>query len=391
MSTQPMSVTFLPASAVLKQLQVCVRSMLTCIKNSKGYILNFLPRRTRKNEGFILTDFLPCSRERCGVNSHASSYFPEKTNCIMFKRIFFLALCSLALAGLPMVAQAQQRGRSSTTADAGYTTVVVRCSYWTEPGQVRKTEPLFYLDGREYLPFVITDMAFVRAYEYRGPNPMILYRKATPEEILQRQAEGVSKSELEYIPYAKIPFPSGMRDVGVLIPGDVQTASPVVFDFSENVFPLGSMMVLNMCNFPLQMGLAPSRSKAQTMAPQAVQLPAKGRWVTKAVKERIPLNIRAAVPAKGEASGWKTVFSSSGIFRPTTRSVLFVMPSAQAQKSDDGLPAVQFRQASVAQKPVAPPPSVDDEDTKKSRKGAKGDTDDKKKEKKPARPKPRRV
>lgn len=305
----------------------------------------------------------------------------------MFKRISFLAICALAFAGLPLVAQAQQRGRLASASEAKHTTVVVRCSYWTQPGQVRKTEPLFYLDGRDYEPFVITDMAFVRAYEYRGPNPMVLYRKASPEEIIQRQEEGFSKSELEYIPYAKIAIPEGMRDVGVLIPGNIQTAKPVVFDFSEKVFPQGSMMVLNMCKVPVQFGLAAPRSKAKLMAPQGVELPVGGRWITKAVKERISLNIRAAVPAKSEASGWKTVFSSSGVFRPTTRSVLFVLQSNAPKKGDDdGLPNLEFRQASVAPKPIAPPPSADDKDSKKSR-----GKDSQKDDKKPARRKPRRV
>lgn len=298
----------------------------------------------------------------------------------MLKRTTLFIFCVLALAGLPTLANAQQRGRLANSDVSSHTAVVVRCSYWTQPGQTRKTQPLYYLNGRDYEPFFIADMAFVRAYEYRGPTPIPLYRKATEAEIAQRKAEGVSKSELEYIPIASIPT-KGFRDIGVLIPGDVTASNPVVFDFSESTFPLGSMMVLNMCPTPIQFGLAVPKNKPQTLPPQAAQLPQGGRWITKAVKERTALDIRAAVP---EGASWKTVFSSAGVFHPGRRSVLFVMESAK--KRSDGLPALEFRQASVAPKPIAPAPDADD-----GKKGSRSKDGKKSKSDKPARPKPRRV
>lgn len=298
----------------------------------------------------------------------------------MLKRISLLAFCVLAFVGLPSFANAQQRGRLSNADESSRSTVVVRCSYWTQPGQTRKAQVLYYLNGRDYEPFFIADMAFVRAYEYRGPTPIPLYRKATEAEIAQRRAEGVSKSELEYIEVAKIPT-KGLRDIGVLIPGELTSSKPVVLDFSESRFPLGSMMVLNMCPTPIQFGLAVPKNKPQTLPPQAVQLSPGGLWTTKAVKERTALDIRAAVP---EGAGWKTVFSSAGVFHPGRRSVLFVMESAR--KRSDGLPALEFRQASVAPKPIAPVPEADDGKKGSRTKGGKNPKSDK-----PARPKPRRV
>lgn len=299
----------------------------------------------------------------------------------MLKRISCFVSCVLALIALPTFANAQQRGALSSSDESSHATVVVRCSYWTDPGSERKTEPLYYLNGRDYEPFLIADMAFVRAYEYRGPTPIPLYRKATEEEIAQRKAEGVSKSELEYIQVATIPT-KGLRDIGVLIPGELTGKNLQVFDFSEAKFPLGSMMVLNLCPAPIQFGLATPKNKPQTTAPQAVQLPPKGIWVTKAVKERTALDIRAAVP---DGASWKVVFSSAGVFHPGRRSVLFVIPSTK-KKRDDGLPALEFRQASVAPKPVAPAPETGD-----GKKGSRSKDGKKSKPDKPKRPKPRRV
>lgn len=293
----------------------------------------------------------------------------------MLKKIPFFVACLLAFAGTPVISEAQQRLSSE---ESEHATVVLRCSY-ASPESAKNTEALFYKVGREYKPFFITVMAFVRAYEYRGPLPFVLYRKASEQEIMQRREQGIRGEELEYIPYAKINIPAGLRDVGVLIPGNLQTAKPIVFDFNEKLFPIGSMMVLNMTKTPIQFGLASPKGKTASVPPQAVELPVGGRWITNPVKSRTVLNIRAAVPAPGEASGWKVIYSNSGTFREMTRSVLFVMPSQKV--GDDGTPRIEFRQANVVPKP--PPPPKEAENGKKTRGNQRGN--DKKEEKKPRR------
>ena len=285
----------------------------------------------------------------------------------MLKKFALLALCASLFAGSVPALNAQQR-RARTTEDieaARRATIVLRCTYWTHARSGEPVPPLFYRDGSDYLPFFITEMAFVKAYEYRGPLPFTLYRKATAEEIEQRKEQGAKKSELEYIPYAQIPIPEGMKDVGILIPGALGRAKPQVFNFDESFFPKGSVMVQNLTQTAFRMGFAPPKSKAETAQPQSAELQPGMFWITKPVKTKTPLNVRVAVPAKDEESGWKTVYSSSGIFLPTTRSVIFAIPSAK--KADDGAPRVDFRQLSVVPKPP-PPPKVDEDDKPDSKK-----------------------
>lgn len=294
----------------------------------------------------------------------------------MLKHISLFAACMLAFAGTAVVSEAQQRSRTASADVERHASIILRCTYWTQAGQADK-EALFYKDGREFKPFIVTEMAFVRAYDYRGPLPFVLYRKATEQEMLKRKEEGVRGTELEYVPHAKINIPAGMRDVGVLIPGNIQTAKPVVFDFSADAFPMGSMMILNMTRTPVNFGLAAPKGKTASVPPQSAQLPVAGRWVTKPVKSRTVLNVRAAVPSSEEASGWKMAYASSAIFRETTRSVLFVLPGELA---DDGTPRLQFRQANVVSAPP-PPPKTED----KKPKGRQDKNKEKEKEKKPPR------
>lgn len=292
----------------------------------------------------------------------------------MLKHISLFAACLLAFAGTAVVSEAQQR---SNTEESERVSVVLRCAY-VSPDSAKNTEALFYKVGRDYKPFFISVMAFVRAYEYRGPLPFVLYRKASEQEMQQRKEQGVRGADLEYIPYAKINIPAGLQDVGVLIPGTLLGTKPIIFNFDEKRFPLGSMMVLNMTKTPIQFGLAPKAKKGETapMPPQIAELPSGGEWITKPVKSRTVMNIRAAVPAKDEPNGWKVVYASSGTFREMTRSVLFIMPSQKV--GSDGTIRLDFRQANVVPKP--PPPPKDD-DGKKAR-GKKGE---KKSEKKSGR------
>lgn len=301
-----------------------------------------------------------------GRSLNVTFRFPDN----MLKYFSLFVACVLAFTGTVAVANAQQRLSSE---ESERVTVVLRCSY-ASPESSKNTEPLFYKVGREYKPFSITVMAFVRAYEYRGPLPFVLYRKASEQEVLQRKEQGVRGADLEYIPYTQINIPAGLRDVGILIPGSLKGSKPVVFDFNETLFPVGSMMVINMTKTPIQFGLAQKVKKDEpaTMAPQVAELPSGGRWITKPVKTRTILNIRAAVPDKSQASGWKTVYANSGTFREMTRSVLFVVPSQKL--GDDGTPRLDFRQANVVPKP---PPKEDD--AKKPGEKRKGDKKDEKK------------
>lgn len=295
----------------------------------------------------------------------------------MLKKIAFATLCASLFAGIVPAMNAQQRfgNKPDSAAESSRReTIIIRCTYWARPQNAEPVPPLFYRDGNDYLPFIITEMAFVKAYEYHGSRVFKLYRKATEEEIEQRKSQGLKKSEREYIEYAQIEIPPGLKDVGVLIPGSLKTAKPRVFNFDESFFPKGSTMIYNLSPTPFRMGFAPQKSREGAMEPQSAELQPGTFWVTRPVKTDMRLNVRVAVPVAKEIDpkGWKTVYSSSGMFLPTTRSVFFALPSAKT--TADGAPRIEFRQLSVVPKPPPPPPKVSDDkpDGKKSKKSRDG-------------------
>ncbi len=275
---------------------------------------------------------------------------------MILRKLQVLIICTLAFAGTLSVAQAQQRGSANTReATASHGNVIVRFTYWI--GTNVKEQEFFYKDGKDYKPLLITQMAFVKAYKYRGEIPMGVYRKATESEIAQRREQGIKGADLEYVEYAKVNIPNGIKDAGILLPGDLKTVKPIVFDFDEKKFPQGATMVMNMSGMPVRGAFAEAdndEGAAKTFndgKPQSFELKNGDRWVSTRVKDYTILDMRLAVPFSGDASGWRMVFASSAVFHATTRSVIFVLPSSKRQL-EGRPPSVEIRQAQVANVPA---------------------------------------
>ncbi|MCR5184053.1 MAG: hypothetical protein K6B46_05055 [Opitutales bacterium] len=262
----------------------------------------------------------------------------------MFKtlKIFFVAALAATVFSSAVFAQ-QSRGNASSAKAHG---IIVRASYWQD-ARSKNQEALFYKDGRDYLPFMITQMAFLKAYAYSGPLPMMLYRKATAEEIEKRKEEGVPKSDLEYIEYAKIPLREGMKEVGVLIPGDIRTATPAIFDFSESAFPQGSLLFVNMSsktirgNIDLADRNDPDCGKYEM---QNFEISPRGLARSREVSGRAILEVKLATLLENV---WKMTYSSQLILNPEMRSVVFIIP----KKDKKGNDRLDIQSASVAPLP----------------------------------------
>ncbi|MCD8283952.1 MAG: hypothetical protein LUD39_05535 [Opitutae bacterium] len=279
---------------------------------------------------------------------------------MILRKLRILVICALAFAGTLGVAEAQQRRQSSSrSSDSAQrqSDIVVRFMYWAGASGDKSTN-FFYKEGRDYKPLLITEMSFAKAYRYHGELPMNIYRKATEAEIAARREQGVKAADLEYIPHATVAIDRKLREAGILIPGDLRTVKPVVLDFSEKVFPLGSTMVMNMAGMPVQGYLAeppggqPNAPKdAPKMPPQTFSLQRQGQfWISAPVKAYMTLDMRLAVPFEGAEGGWSMAWASSAVFHATARSVVFVLPSTKPQLEGKP-PRVEVRQAGVVQSP----------------------------------------
>ena len=244
-------------------------------------------------------------------------------------------------------AQARRSGNSVPAAETD--TVTFRCAFWEKPANAPQ---LFVKEGRNYVYLNILKMAFARPYKYRGALPIPIFRKATPEEIAQRKAEGVKTADLEYIPMLSI-NPRGMKDIGVLfLPGAVEKQNEnaqLVFDYSEKAFPYGSVRVLNFSGRALLGRLIPQGADDKA---ENFKLRNRDSFLSKPFEDarRIYEIQLAAVVNKKPMK----IYSSAAAFYKTNRVMLFIVPAdGNSAKNTDGVPQLDFRMIKDS-RPLAP-------------------------------------
>ena len=267
------------------------------------------------------------------------------------RTLFFLVSAALFFC-VPAAAFAQSRGARSAAADAAKVgSVTFRCALWQRAG----TEvPMLYVkDGNDYKLLQLFEMAFQRSFEYRGPLPIPVFRKATEAEIEQRKAEGIKAADAAYVPVASI-NPRGMRDVGVVfLPGALEKKDEklqLVFDCSEKNFPYGSIRVLNFSTRDLLGRLTPRGGEAENF-----RLRHGSGFLSKPQeKEREIYDVRFAAIVNKKP---KLVYSSGAAFFKSSRVLLFVIPAdPESAKNPNAVPELDFRLLKDY-KPVAPPPA----------------------------------
>lgn len=257
----------------------------------------------------------------------------------------------LALLSFSIVADAQSRGRAVADDDSGYTAIRLRCALW-QP--VEKLPALYFKEGREFKIFPLFVMAFQREYIYKGPTPIPVYRKATAEEVEQRKAAGVKKSELDYIPVFTID-PKGMRDIGVvLLPGKFEKKPAkeiLVFDWSDRQFPYGTTRIANFSRRGLIGQLVPRGEKSG----ENFKLKHGAIFTSKPLTEKrkiYELQIAALVNKQPQV-----IYSSAAAFTADTRTMVFIIPAAGIKTTDDEAPKLDFRTIRDRKRPEPKPTS----------------------------------
>lgn len=248
---------------------------------------------------------------------------------------FCVGVIALLATSLPAFAQARA-GASPLDAAAG--AVTLRCALWQRAGM--DIPALYIKDGSDYKIFQLFEMMFQKEYKYRGPVPIAVYRKATEAEIAQRKAEGMKKSEQEYIPLFAI-NPKGMKDIGViLLPGKLENKPEkeiLVFDWSEKAFPYGTIRIANFSRRGLMGQLTPQGSdKGETFKLK------HGAFFTSeklAEKRKIyELQLAASVNKKPQV-----IYSSAASFYGDARTMIFIIPDMTSKAGAEEAPKLDFR------------------------------------------------
>lgn len=248
-----------------------------------------------------------------------------------------------------VTAEAQSRRGNATVPAIETDTVTFRCAYWEKPASAPQ---LFVKEGRDYVYLNVLKMAFSRPYKYRGALPIPIFRKATPEEIAQRKAEGVKAADLEYIPLFSV-NPRGMKDIGVIfLPGALEKKTDdaqLVFDYSEKSFPYGTVRVLNFSGRPLLGRLIPLGAEEKG---ENFRLKNRDGFLSKPFEgERCIYEIQLAALVNKKPV---KIYSSAAAFYKTNRVLLFIVPGdSQSAKDVNAIPKLDFRMLKD-QRPLAP-------------------------------------
>ncbi len=291
------------------------------------------------------------------------------------KKLQIFAIAALALAGTTF-AEAQQnrrsRGTNSAAAEQKTSGTILRFMYWAGVKN-DETPDFFYREHRDFKPLQITEMSFAKAFRYQGNFPIGVFRKATEAEIAARKEQGIKGLEAEYVPVAEIAVDKNFKEAGILIPGDIRTARPVVLDFSQKTFPNGSVIVMNMSGMPIkgifaepEEGQPGAPAGTKKMEPQIFDLASGKLWTSKPVKSYKILDVQLAIPFAKTPGGWHRVFASSAAFVETSRSVIFVLPSDKAIPEGKP-PRVEIRQSGVAPAPTNDSAETDSEEKEEKR------------------------
>lgn len=252
---------------------------------------------------------------------------------------------AVTLFGVP-VAVAQSRGNAHD--DPSAVSVLVRCAYWERPESTPQT--LFIKSRKGYRSLPVFTMAFGAPIEYRGPTPIPVCRKASEEEIEQRKAEGVKASDREYVPLFSI-NPGKLKNIGVVLLAEKSGVSAgrnmLVFDWSEEAFPYGTVRIANFSKQPLIGQLLPRDGETERFS-----LKDGGFYVSRPVgAERRVYGIQLAAMVNQKP---EIICSTNAVFRDNSRVMLFVIPKSKPKPSE--IPDIDFRSIKDYKRPTPAAP-----------------------------------
>lgn len=253
-----------------------------------------------------------------------------------FVKSICLGLLALLATALPAFSQARSGATSSLDADVG--AVTFRCALWQRAGM--NIPALYIKDGNDYKMIQLFEMMFQREYKYRGALPIGIYRKATEAEKEQRKAQGIKKSEQEYVPLFAI-NPRGMKDVGViLLPGKLENKPEkeiLVFDWSEKAFPYGTIRIANFSRRGLMGQLTPQgEKKGETFKLKHGAFFSSEKLTAK--RKIYELQLAALVNKQPQV-----IYSSAASFYGDARTMIFIIPDSKTKTLPDEAPKLEFR------------------------------------------------
>jgi hypothetical protein len=223
-----------------------------------------------------------------------------------FPRFLTAALCGGFL--LLGSAQAQQPERELRTCK-------LRLAWWSAP---ENPPELALQKDKDRTPFSPDILALSQVIEYRGePNAVVL------RKILTAELDKAGKPIPQWVPYCSIPISAADSDLAVLLFPDEKrgVAQTRVFDFSPEGFPFGSIQLVNFTSARIAVSIDGTtfvaNSRGMARYPKIIGKPSACSFKM------------AAAEANGEQ---KLLRSTTMIFRPTSRILLFAIEIAGADE-----------------------------------------------------------
>jgi hypothetical protein len=225
----------------------------------------------------------------------------------------FLRLLSAVLCGgflLLGSAQAQQSNVEMRTCK-------FRFAWWSAP----ENPPELALQAdKERVPFSPDIMALSVVVEYRGEPTAIVLKKTVSAEL-----DKSGKPIILWLPYCTIPVGPGDTDLAVLLFPDEKRgiAQTRVFDFSQEAFPYGTVQLVNFTTARVAVAI------------DGTTFVANSRGVARYPKVFTKRSICSFKMAVAETTGeQKLLRSTTMIFKPTSRLLLFALESAGVSEDD---------------------------------------------------------
>jgi hypothetical protein len=219
-------------------------------------------------------------------------------------------------------------------------TCKLRLAWWSAPENPPELALQMDKNRASFSPDI---MALSQVIEYRGePNAVVLKRTVTAE------LDKAGKPIVVWLPYCTIPVGENNTDLAVLLfPDDKRgVAQTRVFDFSPEGFPYGSIQLVNFTTARIAVSIDGTTFVANSRG--------VARYPKLIVKPAACSFKMAAAESNGEQ---KLLRSTTMIFRPTSRILLFAVEIPGAE--EDGRYHTELIVDNVTSRPapIAPPTS----------------------------------
>ncbi|MFM7398946.1 MAG: hypothetical protein ACKO4N_08280 [Verrucomicrobiota bacterium] len=217
----------------------------------------------------------------------------------------------------------------------------LRLAWWKTPDVAPE---LALLQEKDQVRFYPDTMGLTVKTSYVGPPVAIIAKKTVTTEK-DKQGNPV----VTWTPYASVPVPNEGADLGVIMFPDNSglAAQTQVFDFSEQSFPYGSILIVNYTNARIDAAIG---DKLVQISPRG-----RGRYPGQFTK-RQPARFSLAVTEPGAEP--RLITSTTMIFYPNTRLMYFVIERSGARLEERYHNSVIMENKVDAPAPLPPPVNV---------------------------------